>query len=175
MHNVEFKAELRDRQIARAIARSLGARFAAGVTQTDTYYRVFNGRLKRRRAENDGVAEPVEYIHYERDDRLTPKVSSFHIMSEDEFAERFGSEPLPEWISVRKSREIHLVESARIHFDTVDTLGEFIEFEAIVTPRHNIARAHETIESLRTAFAPAMGEPISCSYADLIAGADRPA
>ena len=169
MRNVEFKAELRDMQIARAVARSIKAQRVDLITQEDTYYRVFNGRLKKRVASTEAGTEPVEYIRYEREDRLTPKVSSFQIMSEDEFRERFGSEPLPEWVTVRKQREIYLAGPTRIHLDTVDTLGNFLEFESIVSPKHNVARAHEALSTLRAAFGPALGEPISGSYADLIA------
>ena len=169
MRNVEFKAELRDPQIALAVARKLGAGLVATLEQTDAYFRVLTGRLKRREQVVAGEAEPVEYIHYERDDRSPPRISSFQIMSEGEFHERFGTLPLPEWLVVRKRREVYLLDHARIHLDRVESLGEFIEFEALVTPKHNVARAHETVAHLRSEFAPAMGEPISGSYSDLVA------
>ncbi|MBZ0173394.1 MAG: hypothetical protein K8E66_13505, partial [Phycisphaerales bacterium] len=91
MRNVEFKAELRDPRIARAVARSIGAKLVATLDQTDTYYRVVTGRLKKREAVLDGEPEPIEYIRYDRDDRTRPRISSFQIMSEPEFHERFGT------------------------------------------------------------------------------------
>lgn len=169
MRNVEFKAELRDPQIARAVARSIGAKHVATLEQTDTYFRVVSGRLKKRESVIDGQAEPVEYIRYERDDRTPPRISTFQIMSEEEFRERFGSLPLPEWLTVRKRREVFMLDNARIHLDSVEGLGWFIEFEALVTRRHNVARAHETVATLRREFGPIMGEPLSGSYSDLLA------
>mgnify|MGYP002826562730 FL=1 len=177
MRNVEFKAELRDPQIARAIARSIHAHLVATIQQTDTYYRTFNGRLKKRETTHTatGDAEPVEYIHYERDNRTRPKISTFQIMSEDEFRERFGAQPLPAWLVVRKTRNVYILEHARIHFDQVDGLGSFIEFEVLVNPKNNVARAHETVEELRAAFGPVMGEAISVGYSDLLADQNDPA
>ena len=169
MRNVEFKAELRDPQIARAVARTIGAHHVASLRQTDTYFRVLSGRLKKREALIDGQPEPVEYIRYERDDRSRAKVSTFQIMSEDEFRERFGTQALLVWLTVLKQREVFILDNARIHLDDVETLGRFIEFEVLVSRQNNLARAHETIEQLRATFAPAMGEPISGSYSDLLA------
>ena len=169
MRNVEFKAELRDPTIARAVARSIKAPLVAKLEQTDTYYRTFTGRLKKREVVHDGEPEPTEYIHYERDNRTRPKISAFRIMTEDEFRERFGTEPLAEWLTVRKAREVFLLEHARIHLDDVDELGWFIEFEVLVNKKNNVARAHETIERLRGEFGPVMGEAISVGYSDLLA------
>lgn len=168
MRNVEFKAELRDPQIARAVLRSLNAPLVAKLQQTDTYYKTFNGRLKKRETTNEREADPVEYIHYERDNRTRPKISAFHIMSEDEFRERFGSEPLPSWIVVKKTREVYLIDHARIHLDEVEGLGRFLEFEVMVSKSNNVARAHETVEELRNHFGPVMGEAISVGYSDLL-------
>jgi predicted adenylyl cyclase CyaB len=177
MKNVEFKAELRDPQIARAVARSLNAHAVATLEQTDTYYRTFNGRLKKRETvhADGGEPEPVEYIHYERDNRTRPKISAFQIMTDEEFRERFGAAPLPEWLVVRKTRAVYIRDHARIHLDQVEGLGAFIEFEVLVSKSNNIAKAHETVEELRAAFGPVMGEPISVGYSDLMADQNDPA
>lgn len=174
MQNVEFKAELREPKIARAIARSIGARLAAVVDQRDTYYRVTSGRLKKRESSVDGEPEPVEIIQYHRDNRTQPKISKFTILSEDEAAERFGTAPLPEWLVVEKRREIFLKDEARIHIDEVAGLGWFLEFEVLVTPKQNVARAHEALGELRREFSAVLGEPISVSYSDLV-DANHPA
>jgi adenylate cyclase class 2 len=171
MRNVEFKAELRDPSIARAVARSIGAHLVATLDQTDTYYKTFNGRLKKRETlhANGGEAEPVEYIHYERDNRTRPKISAFQIMTDDEFRERYGTQPLPIWLVVRKRRAVYILDHTRIHLDEVEDLGSFIEFEVLVSKNNNVARAHETVEELRAAFGPVMGEAISVGYSDLLA------
>ena len=48
MHNVEFKSELRDLELAQSICKAMGATHAEILEQTDTYYKVPSGRLKRR-------------------------------------------------------------------------------------------------------------------------------
>lgn len=165
MHNVEFKAELRDPTVARFLCRTRGATHIVTVGQTDTYFRIPQGRLKKREV----PGEPTEYIFYDRADRSNPKLSHFTIYPEAAAIERFGATPLPVWIVVRKEREIFMTGNVRIHLDRVDHLGAFLEFEALVSRDHNVAACHHAIAELRSAFAHVLGEPIACSYSDLLA------
>lgn len=164
MHNVEFKVELRDLDLARAICRRLGATPIASFEQIDTYFAVASGRLKRRETQG----EPAEYIFYERANRTRPKLSHFSIYSEAQATERFGASPLPTLVVVRKFRELYMLGSTRIHLDQVDGLGTFLEFESLVSRENNLADAHATIATLRQQFGPALGEAISVSYSDLL-------
>ncbi len=164
MHNVELKAELRDITLARAICKSLGASFILAFQQVDTYYRIPQGRLKRR----ETAGEPAEYIFYERPNRVAPKLSNFTIFSEEQAIERFGREPLPVWTIVRKKRELWMWGAVRIHLDTVEQLGTFIEFESLVSRANSIAQGHDHMTALRKHFAMAMGELIDGSYSDLL-------
>lgn len=165
MQNVEYKSELRDLPLARSIARASGARHAGDLVQTDTYYRVASGRLKKRETQG----QPTEVIHYERPNRLLAKICRYTLYSEQEAAERFGAAPLPVWVVVSKVRELYLLGNTRIHLDRVDRLGNFLEFECVVSPDHNVARCHETLARMKALFAPVMGEPISVSYSDMMA------
>lgn len=173
MQNIEFKAELREIGFARAALRRLGAHKVGRIEQVDTYFRVLTGRLKRRVAITDGEPEPAEVIQYDRRDRTQPKMSRFTIYTEDEARERFGELPLPIWCEVRKKREVWMWGGVRVHLDEVEDLGRFIEFEALVTPRQHVRRCHELIAELRRALGPAVGEPISTGYADMLAGGTR--
>ncbi|MDX2148676.1 MAG: CYTH domain-containing protein [Planctomycetota bacterium] len=165
MQNVELKIELRDAALARAIAKAVGATLIATVEQTDTYFRVPSGRLKKREA----PGEPVEYIFYERKDMARPRLSHFQIYSEAEALTRFGTEPLPVWVTVRKKREIHILGYVRIHIDQIEGLGNFLEFEALVSPSCTVPRCHEAIADLRQKLSPALGEVVTTSYSDLAA------
>jgi adenylate cyclase class IV len=165
MHNVEFKAELRDLALAKTVCSALNATFIGTLEQTDTYYRIPSGRLKKREC----VGEPMEFIFYDRANRTRPKLSHFTIYSEQQAAERFGLQPLPIWVVVRKTRDLYMLGSVRIHLDRVEGLGNFLEFEALVSTSQNIARCHEVIAELREAFGPVLGEPIACGYSDLLA------
>lgn len=164
MHNVEYKAELRDLELARTVCRGLRSTWIADLHQTDTYYRIPSGRMKKREC----PGEPVEYIFYERGDLLRPKISHYSLYTEQEARLRFGCEPLPVWLVVRKVRSLYLLGNVRIHLDDVERLGRFMELEAIVSPACNIARCHEAVAKIIAALKPALGEPIDCSYSDML-------
>lgn len=165
MNNVELKAELRDLPLARLIAKAVGATFILTLDQVDTYYRIASGKLKKR----ETIGEPVEYIFYERPLKATAKLSQFVIYSEEQARERFGTEPLPVWVVVKKKRELYMHGNVRIHLDSVEGLGNFLEFEALVSRDHDIAACTQLVQQLREKFAPVLGELIDCGYADLLA------
>ncbi len=164
MQNVEFKAELKDLPLARSICRALGAMSISTMQQTDTYYKLPAGRLKKREV----PGEPTEYIFYQRPDKTQPKLSTFTIYTENEVITRFGATSLPVWLVVKKTRELWMLANVRIHLDTVDALGSFLEFEALVTPQSNVARCHTVIADLREHFKPTLGEPVSTGYSDML-------
>jgi adenylate cyclase class IV len=112
--------------------------------------------------------EPAEYIFYQRPDKTSPKLSQFKIYSENEAITLFGATALPVWIVVKKSRELWMLGNVRIHLDTVEKLGSFLEFEALVTPQQNVARCHAILADLRHALQPALGEAVSVGYSDLL-------
>ncbi|MEO1584336.1 MAG: class IV adenylate cyclase [Planctomycetota bacterium] len=172
MHNVEFKAELRDLSLARAISLKLGATHAGDMRQVDTYYKVATGRLKRREItflDEAGKGEPpeVEYIFYDRPDLTTPRLSHYVVYDEPTARERFGTRDLPVELVVAKTRRLFLTGPVRIHLDEVEGLGTFIEFEAVVSRAHTVRSCHEMLAKLRTDFQPALGEAIAVSYSDL--------
>lgn len=168
MQNVEFKAELRDPDLARTILGAIGARFIQAMHQTDTYYRVPRGRLKKR----ETVGEQAEWIFYERPDEAASRLSRFTIYSEEEAGERFGGAGLDVRVVVKKRRELYMLGNVRVHLDEVEGLGRFVEFEALVTPGTSpgtaIAECRRRVEDLRQDLAPALGEPIAVGYADLL-------
>lgn len=174
MQNVEFKAELRDPELAVGLVRRLGASHIGVIHQVDTYFRVPDFRLKKRVAEMEGHAEPVEYIRYERPDRTQPKVSKFIIYSEAEALKLFGTDPMPVRVIVDKTRDLWMIDTVRIHLDDVVGLGRFLEVEVLVSPRQNVARSHARLAEIRRGLMPVLGEPIAHSYSDMLelAGAE---
>ena len=165
MQNVESKAELKDIALARTICRVIGATHIADLHQTDTYYRLPDARLKKR--ETDG--EPTEWILYDRPNQVGAKLSTFHIYSEDEAAERFGEHPRRPWVVVRKLRELWMYDDVRIQLDDVEGLGTFLEFEALISARRKKVEAEDAVMYLRREFNTALGEPVAASYSDLLA------
>jgi adenylate cyclase class IV len=167
MRNLEFKAELRHPAAARQQCRALGAERLGRVAQIDTYFKLTDGRLKRREA----PGEPVEWIYYHRPDVASPRVSDYSILSDDQARRRWGTHSLRPWLVVAKTRELWMIENVRIHLDEVEQLGSFIEFEAMVDDHHDLSACQALLARLREAFSATMGEPISASYSDLAAQA----
>lgn len=165
MQNVEHKCELRDAALARLALTRLGATRVGVTRQHDTYFRVPDGRLKKR----ESHGEPTEYVFYHRPDRVKPKLSHFTIYTESEALSRFGTRPLPVWVTVDKAREIWVYKNAQMHLDEVDGLGSFFEVQALVSPAMHVGRCHELIREVLAALGPSVSESIATSYADMIA------
>ncbi|HMN40945.1 MAG TPA: class IV adenylate cyclase [Phycisphaerales bacterium] len=183
MQNVEYKAELRDPSLARTIAASIGALRVDTLRQTDTYFRIPDGKLKKR----ETLGQPTEWVFYSRPGQSRAKLSTFTIYPEHMARERFGSTDLPVWLVVKKCRDLWTWKGVRIHLDSVEGLAhkpddqgvhgpaDFIEFEALICPERTQAQAHEQVEFLRASFAPALGEPIAVGYAELLSQEQEPA
>ena len=157
MKNFELKAELRDPNLARLICQKIGASKVIKLRQTDVYYNVARGRLKKRTS-----------VFYERENRTDAKVSEYHIYTHTQVQERFGQAPLPVWLEVEKNRELYLYNSVRIHIDDVIDLGWYFEFEILVNKDTDMEQAKELATQLKSTFLPALGEPIATSYSDLL-------
>ena len=164
MQNIEFKAELRDLEAARCQCRLAGAIYIGRLYQTDTYYKLPDGRLKRREA----IDEPTEWIFYHRDDHVRPRVSNYSILTDEQARRRWGTYSLREWLQVRKIRELWMLDNVRIHLDDVESLGTFIEFEAVVGTGHDTAACQAAVGRLRAMFGAVLGEAVSVSYSDLM-------
>lgn len=165
MRNIEYKAELRHPGLARSILGALRATRILEFGQVDTYFRVPDGRLKRRETDD----EPPEWIAYHRPNQSGPKASDFTILDEARALDRYGREPLPVWVVVRKRRELWMRGSVRIHLDDVEGLGKFLELESLVSRDMPDDKARAALEELRRALTPVLGEPIDRSYSDLLA------
>jgi len=165
MQNIEFKAELRDIDLARTLLRKIHATAIDTLAQTDTYYRLSDGRLKKRETRG----HPTEFIFYHRDNAARARVSRFTIYSQSQARQHFGPTELPVWLKVVKVREVYMHSNVRIHLDRVEGLGNFIEFEALVTSQTPEQACYQAVELLKQAMLPVMGEMLSHSYCDMVA------
>ena len=82
MRTIEFKAELRDLESARRQCAALKAEYIGVLEQTDTYFRMPDGRLKKREA----PGEPTEWIYYHRPDKVRPRMSNYTRLSDEQAA-----------------------------------------------------------------------------------------
>jgi predicted adenylyl cyclase CyaB len=170
MRNLEIKAAVASLAGTRRRLRALsGASVHAELRQTDWYFRVPKGRLKLRVV---GANRDGELIAYVRPDRTAARTSEFQRLPT---ADAAGTRRLLERMlgaqgCVRKRREVWLYQNARIHLDTVEGLGRFIEIEVVVT--QGMPQARALMKELREALGIRSGDLRAGSYGELL-GANR--
>ncbi|CAN5816638.1 hypothetical protein BH11PLA1_BH11PLA1_17350 [soil metagenome] len=186
MQNIECKFELRDMALARTVLRGLRATPTAHVRQVDTYYKLADGRMKRRETWDLGAlvdeerrefaADPkVEFVVYHRENQARARSSQYLIYTVEEAAVMFGATLPPEWVRVTKVREVWMASGVRVHLDVVEGVGHFLEFEAVVSAAQNMVRCYEAVHRLQEALAGAIGGAMSDSYSDMVVrGAGEP-
>ena len=163
--NIELKARCADLEKARQAAIRAGATFQGILAQTDTYFRVPNGRLKLREIEG----QMAELIWYARPDETNFRESRYILtpIAEPATALAALSQALGIRGIVKKRRELFLFENVRIHLDTVEGLGSFIEFEAVIFDASDEPASHEKLARLADALQIQDADRIAVSYSDL--------
>jgi predicted adenylyl cyclase CyaB len=129
MHiNFEFKAKHRDIAEAERILLNNQPRFIGEDHQIDTYFHVPNGRLKLR----EGTIEQA-LIFYQRSNVAGAKQSDVILYQHkaDDNLKRLLIQSLGIKAVVDKKRKIYFIDNVKFHFDTVASLGTFVEVEAI--------------------------------------------
>ena len=171
--NVELKA--RDPSPERSLdrARALGAEDRGELHQRDTYFAVPRGRLKLREQEPGGA----ELIAYERPDAAQARESRYRIAPvADPHALREALDAaLGTTVVVDKRRHLLLWDGVRIHLDSVEGLGDFVELEGVAEDDSDLAREGELVARLKAELAIADDAIEATGYADLLrAGAAPP-
>ena len=129
--NVELKARIDDRDAAIDVARSLGAEDLGEEEQEDTYFSLGRYRLKLR----ESSTGKHWLIGYSRPDGPDARKSQYRLSP---VKDPSGMRLLmtKQWgvkVVVRKWRRVFLWQGrVRIHIDRVETLGDFLEFEAVL-------------------------------------------
>ena len=163
---IEIKARCSEQEKIRDILKGEGADFKGLDIQTDTYFRVPHGRLKLR----EGNIEN-NLIHYDRPDQEGPKQSNvlLYRSTPDSNLKGILMKALGVLVVVEKKREIYFINNIKFHIDTVASLGEFIEIEAI-DEDGSIGKEHlqDQCESYLKRFGVSEEDLIACSYSDLL-------
>ena len=128
VHIIEIKARCSDLEDARHKLLALGAEATGTDHQSDTYFKVQQGRLKLRRGNIEN-----SLIHYQRENTAEPKHSdvSLYFPEDRDALRNVLLAALPVDVEVNKQREIYFLDNVKIHLDTVTPLGTFVEIEAI--------------------------------------------
>ncbi|QDU62360.1 CYTH domain protein [Planctomycetes bacterium Pan216] len=164
--NVELKASLDDLGEARELARKLDANLASVERQRDRYFRSPVGRLKVR----DIDERETWLIWYVRPDEAGEKTSRYWLrpIADPERGLRILEHGLGLEIVVSKCREVWLWRNVRIHLDQVEGLGDFIEFEAVLSPDQTEAEGKELLVKLRDWFGITEASLLKSSYRELL-------
>ena len=126
--NIEFKAKTNDLTAAENILLQHNPTFIGEDNQIDTYFNVSNGRLKLREGNIENAL-----IHYERENTAGSKSSQVLLYQHqpDKNLKAILTKGLGIKTVVDKRRKIYFIDNVKFHFDTVESLGTFIEVEAI--------------------------------------------
>jgi adenylate cyclase class 2 len=165
MRNIEIKARLWDLPAARQVAEGLATQRLGLQEQTDTYFHCANGRLKLRQING----QTAQLIWYVRPSDPRPKASDYHLVPV------LQPEPLIAALRaaigvinvVRKRREIYLWHNVRIHLDDVEGLGQFLEFEAVLSAEIGENAGREQLEKLTVQFGIEPKDLLAGSYTDM--------
>ena len=166
MRNIELKARCGDLTLAAERATALGARQVGVLEQTDTYFHAARGRLKLR----ESAGRAAELIAYERADSASVRDSVYYIATITDVpgTMRVLESALGVRAVVRKSRILLTWHNVRIHLDTVEGLGTFVEFEAVMGVGENDVDSRARISELAAGMN--LGAWESTSYGDLVGG-----
>lgn len=168
MRNVELKARLHDRTKAEEVCRALGAAYEGNIRQRDTYFAVREGRLKLR--ESDPGDDYL--VFYRRPDVAGARGCDYEIAVVDRAADRAAGRVLGAALGVlaviEKLRTLYLWENVRVHLDEVERLGSFIEFEAVLSEKHDDADGFAKLARLQEAFGIRSEDLLETSYLELM-------
>jgi predicted adenylyl cyclase CyaB len=142
--------------------KNLHAEFVKDINQKDVYYSL-PGSLLKLRVEVEGES----LIKYNRDEVNPDRFSDYDVI----YLKSSGSEKVFNSIfiveaTVIKKRSLYLYNNTRIHLDTVQGLGTFMEFETLVI--NGMDDAKERFNFLIKKFEIDTAKQIKCSYRDLI-------
>jgi homotetrameric cytidine deaminase len=166
--NVELKALDPDPARSLAVCRDLGAEDKGVLRQRDTYFRSRSGRLKLREEEPGGAA----LIQYDRPDAGQARESRYRVTPVQDADELRASldAALGTLVVVDKERHLFLWDDVRIHLDTVEGLGTFVELEGVAPPDSDLAPEREKVAELQAKLG--IDEVLTDSYSDRLLGAD---
>jgi predicted adenylyl cyclase CyaB len=164
--NIEIKARVKDFDgLARRVEAFSDAP-AVTLEQEDTFFNTPGGRLKLRVLAPDHG----ELIYYTRDDATGPKRSDYLIsMTTDPealktvLATAWGIRGV-----VRKQRLLYRVGNTRIHLDTVEGLGTFMELEVVLATGQSEQQGFVTAVEVMARLGIADADLVDVAYIDLL-------
>jgi len=167
--NLEIKARCSDLEALRERVLRLATTHVGIDRQIDTYFKTRVGRLKLRESSLSGG----QLIPYLRPDGDGPRRSDYQVIpiADPQGLLRLLGQLLGVHRVVRKEREIFLVENVRVHLDRVESLGTFMELEAVfdaLVTTESEALQRRAAERLMDALGIDQGDLVPTSYEALV-------
>ena len=163
--NIEIKARIRDLDRMKALVEPISHSECQVLVQEDVFFHCKHGRLKLR-VFADGRGE---LIYYERSDAEGPKQSNYVIsrVPEPDTLRQALTLALGVLGVVRKTRLLYLIGQTRIHLDTVEGLGTFLELEVVLRPDQTEEDGRAIADELANRLGIEEDDLISGAYVDL--------
>lgn len=139
------------------------------IEQDDCFYAAPHGRLKLRRLMQAPAAASAELIHYHRPDEATARASDYvrvTVPDPDALHEAL-TRALGVTGRVRKQRWLLLAGATRIHLDSVEGLGDFLELEVVLAEGQPEAHGHAQASQLLKLLGLDQAPLLAGSYLDL--------
>jgi adenylate cyclase class 2 len=162
--NLEIKSRVDDLVATEETAQAIGAEYRGIARQVDTYFCAERGRLKLREIDHE-KAELIYYVRSEKNIRRWSEYEVFPVLVGDAGKlKAMLSRSIGVAAVVSKRRRLYMFENARIHIDTVDHLGDFLEFEVMMEKGER--QAKRLLEHLMKAFGVKQKDCVKVSYSD---------
>lgn len=166
--NIEIKARLADVPMTRALAEAISDTPPETLRQRDTFFRCSHGRLKLRETQQGHA----ELIFYTRPDGAAARQSDYDIIpvADPELLRAMLSRALGVTQVVVKTRVLYLVGQTRVHLDSVDGLGDFLELEVVLRPGQHAAYGKAIATDVMSRLGIRDDDLCSIAYADMLSG-----
>ncbi|KAJ8705686.1 hypothetical protein PYW08_012732 [Mythimna loreyi] len=171
MRNVEIKAKITDYENICKVAEELSGGPPKIINQDDTFYKVNEGRLKMRHYADSSAT----LVRYDRADEGGPKMSNYELLefSVNECVKaKLLDEMLKKCLGIRgrvvKERKLYMVAQTRIHIDTVEDLGHYMELEVVLRDDQTLEEGQAIARDLQNKLGVKDEDLIECAYVDLL-------
>jgi len=164
--NIEIKARLADLPKTTALVVPLSDTPPQTLHQRDTFFRCPHGRLKLREI----TRGHAELISYTRPDSAAAKSSDYEItpVAEPELLKAVLTRALGVTQTVVKTRVLYLIGQTRVHLDSVEGLGDFLELEVVLRPGQDVAEGRAIADDLMRRLGIRDDDLCSTAYADML-------
>ena len=164
--NVEIKARIDDWWGLSSRIEAIADSGPTVIRQEDTFFKCEYGRLKLRTQASSGG----ELIFYQRANMAEPHESRYQIVTIEnpDALYEILSRALGVIGTVRKERLLFLVGETRVHLDTVEGLGQFLELEVVLSPSQNESYGRSVAKELMNKLQIRESNLVEGAYIDLL-------